>query len=142
VPKHEIIHPAGHPLGDEFKEVLLKYFADADLQKLERLGGRILVSISAPYVGRRKRSRQAVAIDERFVREMEAVKNSSDKIYGMLSSLTRKELRKLGGLVGQPIRSKANVSEIRSELVRHFQAEDFWHRISGTTSQEPEDRNP
>lgn len=132
MPKHEIIHPAGHPLQSDLKQNLLPYFKDSELQRLERLGGRILVSITAPYTNRKKKNRKAINIDHEFVKQIESLKNSPDKIQEVLNNLTIKELRKLGGLFGQPIRSNANAGEIRSELIRYLQSEDVWHRISGT----------
>jgi len=137
VPKHEIIHPAGHPLQSELKENLLQYFKDSELRRLERLGGRILVSITAPYTNRKRKDRKAINIDHQFVKEVESLKNSPDKIQEVLSNLTIKELRKLGDLVGQPIRSGANAGEIRSELIGYLQSEDIWHRISGTARKKP-----
>jgi len=111
---------------------LLQYFKHSDLQKLERLGGRILVSLTSPYANRRRKDKKAIKVDDRFVKKLEALKASPEKIHAILNELTVKELRKLADLVGQPIRSNASGGEVRSELVRYIRAEEFWHRISGT----------
>lgn len=132
VPKHEVHHHAGRLLQTELKESLLKYFNESDIKKLERLGGRILFSITAPYTNRKKRDNHSINIDEDFVRKLESLKNSPDEAQEILDSLTVKNLRMLANLIGQPVRSNATASEIRSEIMRFIQAEDFWYRISGT----------
>ena len=131
MPKCEILHPAGHALETELKQSPLQYFNESDLQRLERLGGRILVSITAPYTNRQRKNRKSVNIDQHFAKELETLKDRPEKIHAVLNDLTIKELRKLADLFRQPIRSNANASEIRSDLIRHLQAEDVWHRISG-----------
>lgn len=132
MPKNEILHPAGHSLPPELRENLLRYFKDSHIQKLERHGGRILISITAPYTNRKTKTRRPVEIDHRFVKKLEKLKNSPSKIQDALSALTVKELRLLGDLVGQPFRSSASANEIRSDLTRYFNAESVWQRISTT----------
>ena len=49
MPKYEIIHKAGEPVAKETKWILDRFFDLKEVKKLERLGGRILISIAAPY---------------------------------------------------------------------------------------------
>lgn len=132
MPKNEIINSAGSPLPPGLREMLSRYFRDSDIKKLERHGGRVLISITAPYTTNKRKNRKPVTIDNRFVRGIERVKDSPNKIQEVLGKLTVKELRSLGRLVGQPVRSNASASEIRLELIRYFRAEDIWQRISGS----------
>ena len=132
MPKYEIIHPAGHILKSDIKEYLLRYFGEAELQRLERLGGRIYIAIAAPYTDKRKRGKQKDIIDLIFIKNIEKYKNEPDKMKDILNKLTVKQLKEIARIIGQPLRSNANLSEIHSELMRYFLAEDFWKRISGT----------
>lgn len=131
MPKREIVHEAGRPVASELRETLEKHFNEAELRKLERLGGRVVFSITAPYT-KRARGRKPIEIDEAFVQRLNGVKHSTEAIQSILRELSVKELRALCKLVGQPIRSSDTAHYIRSELVRHLQAEDVWRRISGT----------
>ena len=133
MPKHEIFHPEGQQLPPELEDFLKRYFKNDNLQKLKKFGGRILISIAAPYSTRRKKT-EAIKIDHQFLMELESLKDSSDKVREFLHPLTIKELRELCDSIGQPVRSKASAAEIRSEIIRHLQAEGIWNRISGTAS--------
>jgi len=132
VPKREIRHPVGQPIPPELKEILTKYFSVAELSKLERLGGRVLISVTAPYAVR-KRGRKPVEIDQEFVERMEKARNSANGLHAILKELTVKELRRLSKLVGQPLRSNDTAEHIRLALIRYIQAEDVWQRISGSS---------
>jgi hypothetical protein len=131
VPKNEIIHQAGHPLPDKLREFLKGYFKEADLQRFERLGGRILISLAPSYVAPRKKDRKSIEVNEQFLEELKNIKDTPDNIRERLNALTVKELVKLCGLLGQPVRSNDNANHIREELMRSIYAEDFWNRISG-----------
>jgi len=136
MPKHEIIHASGREIPNELKETLLKYFKDSDLKKLERFGGRILFSITAPYTNKKRESKDSAIINEQFVKKIKELKDSPQELQESLNNLTAKQLREIAVLIGQPIRSSANRAEIISELIRHFHDEDLWQRISGSTPQE------
>jgi len=131
VPKHEIIHPEGNLLNSELKIYLLQFFKESDLQKIERLGGRISISITSPYSDRRGKKKQQIEVNALFIKELQKQKDNIGEIKNILTNLNIKQLRKLSELVGQPIRSNANSVEIKSELIKLFQAEDIWQRISG-----------
>jgi hypothetical protein len=131
VPKYEIIHPEGNLLNGDLKNLLIKFFKESDLHKIERLGGRISISITAPYSDRRGKKKNNIEINALFIYELQKQKGNIQEINNILTKLNVKELRKLSKSVGQPIRSNANAAEIRAELTKLFQAEDIWQRISG-----------
>jgi len=131
MPKVEIFHSAGHPLSEEMKEKLSKYFEKSNIEKLERFGGRILISITAPYISRGQK-RKKIKIDNKFITKLKKIRGSTSKLQKSLDELTIKELKKLARMLTIPIRSNATRSEIKSDLIGSLQAEDFWHGISGT----------
>jgi hypothetical protein len=130
LPKYEIVHPEGKLLDADIKNNLLKYFKNPDIQRLERLGGRILISVTAPYVNRKQKGKNDIVIDNNFVNELDKSKASTKEINSILNKLTISQLRKLSNLMGQPVRSNAKAIEIRAELIKTLQAEDIWQRIS------------
>src|SRR3990170_2472312 len=105
MPKHEIIHASGREIPNELKETLLKYFKDSDLKKLERFGGRILFSITAPYTNKKRESKDSAIINEQFVKKIKELKDSPQELQESLNNLTAKQLREIAVLIGQPIRS-------------------------------------
>ena len=129
MPKHEIFHKAGEPVTKETKWILDRFFDSKQAEKLVRLGGRILISVAAPYKG--KKPKIMMAIDDSFVSNLKAKRNDIGELRNILDSLTIKQLRKVCNLVHQPVQSNVTSEQIKRELVRSLQAEDFWKRISG-----------
>ena len=127
MPKYEIIHKAGEPVTDEIRWILDRFFDLKEVKKLERLGGRILISIAAPY--KTKKSKE-ITIDDSFVNNLKSNRNDVAVLRNILDGLTIKQLKEICGLIKQPVRSNATSEEIERELVRCLRAEDFWKRIS------------
>lgn len=135
MPKFQIPHGAGQPLPSDLKEFLVRYFRSGALEKLERLGGRITITVTAPYIDRTRRKSSAIAVDEGFVQALQALKDRPDELKESLANLSVAELRKLSKLVGLPIRSRANAGSIRADLLTHFGAARYWQQISGRAAE-------
>ena len=127
MPKYEIIHKAGEPVTDEIRWILDRFFDLKEVKKLERLGGRILISIAAPY--KAKKSKE-ITIDDSFVNNLKSNRNDVVALRNILDGLTIKQMKEICGLIKQPVRSNATSEGIKRDLVRSLQAEDFWRRIS------------
>jgi hypothetical protein len=127
-----MLHQAGTIVSNEVKEILSQYFSEKDILKLERLGGKIQISITAPYVSakQRKASRN-ITVDRTFIEGLKQHKDDNEKLHSILINLSVKKMKELCKLINQPIRSNANANEIRSEIVRYFQSENIWQSISG-----------
>lgn len=139
MPKFQIPHDAGQPLPSDLKEFLARYFRSGDLERLERLGGRVTITVTAPYTDRARRRSGTIAVDEVFVQTLQTLKDRPDELKERLSNLSVAELRKLSGMVGLPTRSRANAGSLRAELLTHFGAARYWQQISGTA---PDANNP
>jgi hypothetical protein len=131
VPKYLIKLRPGESLPSDLKEFLSKHFEPRQFEKLDRLGGRVAISIVAPYVERQKRD-QGLAIDESFLQKLRAETTNTQVLQERLDSLSVAQLKKLSRLLGEPVRSSSNRGEIVSDLIRNLQSEDFWQRISST----------
>lgn len=134
MPKQQIELTPGQPVSSDLQELLLRYFNPAEVDKLKRLGGRVLISLSAPYK-RPRSSSSKFPIDEAFVQQLRSEKENTGKLRELLEPLTTKELKQLCGLLGQPIRSKIASAEIKAEIIGNLRAEDFWRRISSVRLQ-------
>lgn len=127
MPKHEIIHKAGEPVRDDVRWIIDKYFNPKEIEKLERLGGRILISIAAPY---KRKIRKKIVIDESFISELKGKKKDTDELKKILDELSVKHLKALCLLINQPVRTNDTAEEIKREIIRNIQAEDYWKSIS------------
>ena len=127
MPKYEILHRAGQPVSEEIRWIVEKYFDVKEIEKLERLGGRVLISVAAPYKPKIKKN---IHIDEVFVSSLKSEKKNFDELKRILDELSIKKLKELCGLMNQPVRSSANSEEIKRELIRSLQAEDYWNSIT------------
>jgi hypothetical protein len=133
LPKVELYHPETNPLPPELKEFLQKHFPESLLQKLERLGGRILISVTAPYSKDKKKQSGKVIVDDIFIQRLRGLSSSVNDVRQELSRLQVKQLRSLAKLLKHPLRSNATSLEIRTELLRSLTSEEFWKRISGAS---------
>lgn len=127
MPKHEIFHKAGEPISSELSYIIQKYFSEKEIQKLERLGGRVLISVSAPY---KTKTEEKFAIDEMFIEKLRSNQSETAELKKILDKLPVKQLRELCIILGQPVRSNAVAEEIKRELIRNLQSEEYWQRIS------------
>ncbi len=130
MPKKEFIHKGGKPITGEIKVILRSFFEKEDIEKIERLGGRILISLSIPYSPTRKKNTEKIIINEEFISGLREFKADKKKLEDTLVKLSVKELRKLGKLVGYPLRTKSSRQEILDELISCFHGEDIWQRIA------------
>lgn len=131
MPKHEIRHNAGKPASDKLKRLVLRYFSEKEVAKLERLGGRVLISLTSPYNPRKKKNTAEVVVDEMYVRKLHQVRDKPSELTSQLDELSVKQLRKLGKLIQHPLRTKSSRHELLDELVAHFHSAEVWRKISG-----------
>lgn len=127
MPKHEIFHKAGEAISDEVRFIIEKYFSPKEIEKLERLGGRLLISVAAPY---KSKTREKVIINDKYTEKLKSIRNDSQVLKETLDLLTVKQLREICVLLNQPVRSNAVGEEIKRELIRNLQSEDYWQKIS------------
>jgi hypothetical protein len=135
VPKHEILNPPGTPIDDELRKLLKQLFSAHDIERMERLGGRILISLTAPYVTKAKReASKKLIIDQKFMDDLSSLKSDPEGLNRVLENLSEAQLRALCRRLGVPVGSKNTSMELRAQLVRSLEAEDFWRRISGSAT--------
>ena len=131
MPKHEILHKAGVSVSGELKYIIQKYFSQKDIERLERLGGRVLISVATPY---KVKSKEKILIDKRFVEKLKSSQSDSTALKDTLDQLSVKQLKELCEILKQPLRSNAVAEEIKRELIRNLQSEEYWQRISSEST--------
>jgi hypothetical protein len=81
MPKHEIFHKPGNPVSEEVQWIIDKYFDSKQARQLERLGGRILISIATPY---KRSAKNEININEEFISNLASKKGHSDSLKSLL----------------------------------------------------------
>ena len=130
MPKKEFFHKGGNPVSGEVLDILKRYFSQKEIDKIERLGGRILISVSIPYGKKQTKNRDKIEIGDEFIKRLRELKSDKNELERVLSELSVKQLRELGKYVGYPLRTKSAKQEILDELISCFYGEDIWRKIS------------
>ncbi len=96
-----------------------------------RQGGKVIISLTSPYISRKKGQKDLTIIDESFILSLQTLRDKPGELKMQIAKLSAKKLRELGRLIGYPVRTKSARQEVVEELVRHFHGEEIWRRIAG-----------
>jgi hypothetical protein len=126
MPKYDIILNPGEQIPEEFRELLNAKFEEKSIDKLKRFGGRIQLSLTAPFTDRKKQKKRLV-VDELLINK---VTLSTEIANEILNKMTLKQIREMAKLVKFPIASNTTVDEARKQLISYLFSEDTWKKIS------------
>ena len=127
MPKHNIIVKPGELLPSEVLKIATKYFSEKDIEKLKKFGGRVQISLTAPYTDRKKQ-KEEVVINEDFI---EIIKSSPTEAENNLANMTLKQLKEVAQFINFPIASNVNVGDARKQLMSYLFSGDIWKGITG-----------
>ena len=122
MPKFDIILKPGEEIPDEFRDLLRNKFDEKNIDKLKRFGGRIQLSLTAPFTDRRHQ-KKSISVDQDFINKLAV---STTKANELLSKMTLKQIR----VMIFPSASKTTVEEARKQLVSYLFSNDTWKKIS------------
>ena len=131
MPKYELYHKAGMQVKDDLKDLVMKYFSESEIVKLQKYGGRLLLSLSAPYVNR-KSKRIDIVIDKDYVIELEKRQKKGGNVSEELDKLTVKQLHKITKIIRRPLPTNANSFHLKRKIIDYFGEEKLWKGISGS----------
>jgi len=126
MPKHEIRHKAGQPLSKDEKTIIDKFFGEKESERLQRFGGRIMISVAAPY----KEKKEKVDINDDFIKNLRKISADSNKVKKMIDNLPIKSLKEICFILDQPVKKTAKTQEIIDVIINNIQAADYWNNIS------------
>lgn len=126
MPKVNIFFNPGDDVPKDLQAVLNDYFSITDFEKLKKFGGRIQISITAPFTDRSVQNRQLI-IDEGFINDL---KSRTTEAGDILKNLTKDQLVAVAELLTFPITRKASTKEIKKALVDYINSEEKWGDIS------------
>ncbi len=129
MPKVDIIIKPSEQLPKELATFLTGKFSAKDLEKLEKFGGRIQVSVTAPFSDRKHQDKN-VFINDYFIKNLITDLSNAEK---NLKPLTKKQLFEIAGRLNFPVTSKSTTQEVRDSLIKFLNSENTWLSISGST---------
>jgi hypothetical protein len=127
MPKFDFFINPGDDLPKKLQTILQEYFSENDFEKLSKFGGRIQISVTAPFTDRKEQDNKLL-IDEAFIAELKSNPSQSDE---KLKTLTKKQLVKVASLLNLPTTAKATTKEIKKTINDHLNSSEKWDKISG-----------
>jgi hypothetical protein len=126
MPKYDIILKPGEAIPKEFEDLLRSKFDEKSLDKLKRFGGRIQLSLTAPFTDR-KQQKKGMSVDQELINKLASSNENATKLLG---KMTLKQIREVAKFVGFPIASKTTVEEARKQVISYLFSDDTWRKIS------------
>jgi len=127
MPKFDMFIAPGDQLPDKLLSILRDKFSEMDLEKLTKFGGRVQISVTAPFTDRKKQDNKLL-IDDAFIFELKNNPSQSDE---KLKTLTKKQLVSVATILKFPTTAKATTKEIKKTINDHLNSSDKWDKISG-----------
>lgn len=132
MPKYEKIHRPGYPVTDDIDKIINSYFDSSVKRKLERLGGKITISITTPLHS--KKNSQFV-INEEFINLLHRKSNDPQQLRESLDKLVVKQLRDVCRFLGKSVSANARAEEIKQSIIKNLQAKSYWQSISKSNNE-------
>lgn len=129
MPKFDYAHKAGDQLPPAMKDFLRNYFEHKDLEKLEVLGGTVVLQISTKQRGIKKDKNKIV--DENYIEYLHSLHGDKTKMHDELLTLTRPQLNKICKEFNLPFSSQITNREIIRNVERRIVSTDRWSTIIG-----------
>lgn len=126
MPKVDIFFNPGDEFPEKLNFALRDYFKDDDFEKLKKFGGRLQLSITAPFTDRKAQNNNLI-IDEKFINNL---KEFPKKANDSLNNLTKEQLIRVAELLKFPFTVRATIKEIKKALVDYINSEEKWKNIS------------
>ncbi|MBP8114687.1 MAG: hypothetical protein KAY50_04965 [Chitinophagaceae bacterium] len=127
MPKFDFFISPGDDLPKKMQTILQEYFSENDFEKLSKFGGRVQISVTAPFTDRKKQDNKLL-IDDVFIAQLKINPSQSDE---KLKTLTKKQLVKVASLLNFPTTAKATTKEIKKTINDHLNSSEKWDKISG-----------
>jgi hypothetical protein len=126
MPKYEKIIKPGEEIPEEFRRLVAQHFDEKNIEKLKRFGGRIQISLTAPFTDR-KLQKKNLKIDQEFINKM---CKSNTVATEILSNLTFMQIKELAQLIDFPLASSTTVDQAREQVLSYLFSDETWKKIS------------
>ncbi len=127
MPKHNIMVEPGSKLPSAYEQLIKSLFKEKDLVKLEKFGGRIQVSITAPFTDR-KSQKLLIELTDAFIEEL---KQKPDDAKLKIEHFTKKQLLLLAQKLNLPMASARTTKAVQNAIIQYLQTPEHWKGIAG-----------
>lgn len=135
VPKREYDFPPGELL-DEDKISLVKLVgSSADLERLQKLGGRLTVALAIPLPVP-KDQRAKADLSPEGLEALRLLSREPDRLRSLLHKYSVSDLHAIAASRGLRFSKKMARVEVANDLVRSFCSESVWKGIMGEANSE------
>jgi hypothetical protein len=128
MPKFDFFLSPGDEIPKKLQPILQDCFSESDFEKLSKFGGRVQISLTAPFTDRKEQDNKLV-IDHAFIATLKTNPSRSDE---SLKTLTKKQLLKVATLLNFPTTAKATTKEIKKTINDHLNSSEKWDKIAGS----------
>lgn len=121
--KHNIIIKTTLDINDKVKFIINNFFSEKELEKLNRFGGRIQISISSPYNEQKK---SKINLTDDRLKEIISIKEKENlkKELGLLST---KDLKRIAIMINTKLSLKANKKETIGQIYDNIISNSRWN---------------
>jgi hypothetical protein len=127
MPKYDKILKPGEEIPEEFRRIVSEHFDEKNIEKLKRFGGRIQVSLTAPYTDRKLQKKTNIVIDEELISQLTI---SPEETAEILSKMTMKQIKALAQFINFPLASSTTVEQARGQVLSYLFSDETWKKIS------------
>lgn len=135
MPKFDYFLKPGEELPENLKGFLKDLFVEKDFEKLSKFGGRIQISLTAPFTDRKEQDSNLI-LDNAFI---ENLKSNPGESESLLKDLTKKQLTLLSKMLQFPVTQKSTTKEIKKSIVDYLNSGEKWSKISGSNNLSKQD---
>jgi len=128
MPKIDWILLPGESIPKQVLMLLENNFSGKDIEKITKFGGKIQLSLTAPYTDRKDQNKSLV-INESFILNL---KKDPSKGFDILQHLTKNQLINVAKHLNFPITKKSTTKEILKSLIDFLNSEINWQKISAS----------
>jgi hypothetical protein len=129
MPKINIDFDQGSAVSEEWRPFLVDRFGPNNLERLERLGGRLTVSLTVPFVPKGRRI-NGPKFDDDELALIRGLSKDKGALQGRLDQYDTKNLRLACERLGIAVSKKIPRVEMIAEIVRYLNSDAMWDAIS------------
>lgn len=126
MPNYNYYIKPGENFPNDLTQIIEKIFSNKDIEKLRKFGGRIQISLTAPYTDRKKQRQEFIVNDEYIQR----FKNNIEFAKSEITSLKMSQIKELAKILNFPISSKTTIQEAKKYLFEFLASDTKWQSIS------------
>jgi hypothetical protein len=129
MPKLHLDFVPGSPIVDDWNGFLVAHFGPKIIERLERLGGRLTISLAVPFIPK-DRSIKSPSFDDNELATIRGLSVDKTALQSRLDTYDAKNLRLACERLGIAVSKKVPRIELIAEIMRCLNSNAMWEGIS------------